>query len=195
MKRRLIYPALLVLALTCLLSGCRTETLAPDTEEREPLFLRGFVGTDSFLFTNESNDMYAECRTELVRDTIKKFVFSFIDKRPRGRKIEISFLANTAGQNPTVDSAIVRGDYEFTDRGNGTTRIVEIAWYEDGASYSTGNVFQPGIFKVTLVEDIYWDGVRYKRLQITGLCTLTDSLGTSRQITDLTGQIVIRDDR
>lgn len=179
------------LLLTLFMTGCKTETLAPDTEQRQPLYVSGIIDNDSFLFTNESDMMAAECRTEIVRDSIKKFSFAFTDDR--GRSITFSFFTNILRQSALLDSVIVRGDYELYDRG-GPGRLAEITWSEDGITYESSNSFQPGIFKVTEVRDIVWDGVRYKLIQVTGICYLSgDPVGTVRQLTDINGQIVIRD--
>jgi hypothetical protein len=185
-------PIVSLALLTHLVTGCKTETLAPDTEERQPLYVSGYIDNDSFAFTNESDEMAAECRTVIVRDSLKKFSFSFADSRS-GRTITFSFFSNILRQSPLLDSAIVQGDYELFDRGE-PSRLAEITWSEDGITYESSNNFQPGFLTITEAQDRTWDGVRYKLIQLTGFCSLEGGpAGTVRPLTDINGQIVIRD--
>lgn len=193
MKVKQSIVAILALLLSHLVIGCKTETLAPDKEEKQPLYVSGIIDNDSFLFTNGNDIMTAECRTEIVRDSLKKFSFSFTGGQSGSRTITFSFFSNILRQSALLDSVIVAGDYELFDRG-GPERLAEVTWSEDGITYESSNTFQPGIIRITEARDIAWDGVRYKLIRLWGTCALSGGpVGTVRQLTDIDAQIVIRD--
>lgn len=199
MTIRMFYRGLVYLIFIQLITGCKPEVLEPDSVEKEPLFVRGIIDTDSFSFSNENDFVLGESMVDRVGDTLKRFAFSFADTRTGGKKIEIRFLINIRRVASSIDSAITTREYPYYSRnvwGIEFDRSVEILWYEDGSIYSSSEAFQNEQFIVTRVDDISWDGIRYKRVNLRGACGLIGDPGgggRAKQLQDFSAQIVYKD--
>jgi hypothetical protein len=198
MKILMFYRGLVYLLFFQLVIGCRSEVLEPDKVEIEPLYIRGIANNDSFSFSNGNDYMHAESFAE-ANDSSMTFIFSFTDTRPAGRKIEIRFLTNSNRISPVIDSAIMVRDYPWHFRnvwGAEFDRAVEIIWYEGDEVFSSSDIPQIDPLVVSGVDEIVWNGVRYKRVRLSGYCTLfSDRGGVAKELRDFEAQIVYRIDR